>query len=131
MVENTKTDFQLLYPDSCTLWQKVGIICREIYGATDVLADKQLRDKFHALQEAGFGQLPICMAKTQYSLSHDPNRLGRPTGFRVPVRDVRLAGGAGFLTPLIGKIQTMPAFGRQPAAMNIDVDAEGKITGLF
>ena len=77
VVDNTKTDFSLLYPDTCTLWQKVGIICREIYGATDVLADKKLRDKFHALQEAGFGNLPICMAKTQYSLL-DRSAAGRP-----------------------------------------------------
>ena len=85
VVENTKTDFSLLYPDTCTLWQKVGIICREIYGATDVLADKKLREKFHALQEAGFGHLPICMAKTQYSLSTDPGLVGRPKNFDVPL----------------------------------------------
>ena len=84
VVEGTKTDFSLLYPDTCTLWQKVGIICREIYGATDVLADKKLREKFHALQEAGFGELPICMAKTQYSLSTDPGLVGRPKNFDVP-----------------------------------------------
>ena len=73
---------RLLYPDTCTLWQKVGIICREIYGATDVLADKKLREKFHQLQEAGFGHLPICMAKTQYSLSTDPGLVGRPEELR-------------------------------------------------
>ncbi|NLF08787.1 MAG: formate--tetrahydrofolate ligase, partial [Pirellulaceae bacterium] len=85
VVENTKTDFTFLYPDTCTLWQKVGIICREIYGATDVLADKKLRDKFKQLQEAGFGDFPICMAKTQYSLSTDPLLLGRPKNFDVPL----------------------------------------------
>ena len=84
---NTKTDFSLLYPDTCTLWQKVGIICREIYGATDVLADKKLREKFHQLQEAGFGHLPICMAKTQYSLSTDPGLVG-------PAQELRRAACA-------------------------------------
>ena len=84
-----------------------------------------------SLTRLGFDKLPICMAKTQYSLSHDPNRRGRPTGFTLPVRDIRLAGGAGFLTPLVGTIQTMPAFGRQPAAMNMDIDENGRITGLF
>jgi formyltetrahydrofolate synthetase len=75
--------------------------------------------------------LPICMAKTQYSISHDPSRKGRPTGFKLPVRDIRLAGGAGFLTPLVGTIQTMPAFGRQPAATFMDIDENGRVTGLF
>ncbi len=100
VVEHTKTDFSLLYPDTCTLWQKVGIICREIYGATDVLADKKLREKFHQLQEAGFGHLPICMAKTQYSLSTDPGLVGRPKNFDVPLRDVMVSAGAGFVVVL-------------------------------
>ena len=100
VVERTKTDFSLLYPDTCTLWQKVGIICREIYGATDVLADKKLREKFHQLQEAGFGHLPVCMAKTQYSLSTDPGLVGRPKNFDVPLRDVMVSAGAGFVVVL-------------------------------
>ena len=108
VVENTKTDFSLLYPDTCTLWQKVGIICREIYGATDVLADKKLREKFHQLQESGFGHLPICMAKTQFSLSTDPQLVGRPKIFDVPLRDVMVSAGAGFVVVLTGDIMTMP-----------------------
>jgi formate--tetrahydrofolate ligase len=131
VVDNTKTDFSLLYPDTCTLWQKVGIICREIYGATDVLADKKLRDKFHQLQEAGFGHLPICMAKTQYSLSTDPLLVGRPKGFDVPLRDVMVSAGAGFVVVLTGDIMTMPGLPKVPAAESIDIDENEQIVGLF
>jgi formate--tetrahydrofolate ligase len=131
VVENTKTDFSLLYPDTCTLWQKVGIICREIYGATDVLADKKLRDKFHALQEAGFGNLPICMAKTQYSFSTDPMLVGRPKNFDVPLRDVMVSAGAGFVVVLTGEIMTMPGLPKLPAAESIDINEKGEIVGLF
>jgi formate--tetrahydrofolate ligase len=131
IVENTKSDFSLLYPDSCTLWQKVGIVCREIYGATDVLADKKLRDKFEALQNAGFGNLPICMAKTQYSLSTDPALKGRPKHFDVPLRDVMVSAGAGFVVVLTGDIMTMPGLPRVPAAEAIDINENGEIVGLF
>jgi len=131
VVESTKTDFAFLYPNSCTLWQKVGIICREIYGATDVLADKKLRDKFHALQDAGFGQLPICMAKTQYSLSTDPGLKGRPKNFDVPLRDVMVSAGAGFVVVLTGDIMTMPGLPKVPAAEMIDIDENGQVVGLF
>jgi formate--tetrahydrofolate ligase len=131
VVDNTKTDFSLLYPDTCTLWQKVGIICREIYGATDVLADKKLRDKFHQLQESGFGDLPICMAKTQYSLSTDPALVGRPKNFDVPLRDVTVSAGAGFVVVLTGDIMTMPGLPKVPAAESIDIDENDQIVGLF
>ena len=131
VVERTKTDFNLLYPDTCTLWQKVGIICREIYGATDVLADKALREKFQALQENGFGEFPICMAKTQYSLSTDPGLKGRPKNFDVPLRDVRVSAGAGFVVVLTGDIMTMPGLPKVPAAEMIDINEQGEIVGLF
>ena len=131
VAENTKTDFSLLYPDTCTLWQKVGIICREIYGATDVLADKKLRDKFHQLQDAGFGELPICMAKTQYSLSTDPQLVGRPKTFDVPLRDVMVSAGAGFVVVLTGDIVTMPGLPKTPAVESIDIDENEQIVGLF
>jgi len=131
VVEKTKTDFSLLYPDTCTLWQKVGIICREIYGATDVLADKKLREKFHQLQEAGFGHLPVCMAKTQYSLSTDPGLVGRPKNFDVPLRDVMVSAGAGFVVVLTGDIMTMPGLPKLPAAETIDIDEKGQTVGLF
>jgi formate--tetrahydrofolate ligase len=131
VVQRTKTDFSLLYPDTCTLWQKVGIICREIYGATDVLADKKLREKFHQLQEAGFGHLPVCMAKTQYSLSTDPGLIGRPKNFDVPLRDVMVSAGAGFVVVLTGDIMTMPGLPKLPAAETIDIDENGQTIGLF
>jgi len=131
VVENTKTDFTLLYPDTCTLWQKVGIICREIYGATDVLANKKLRDKFHRLQEDGFGHLPICMAKTQYSLSTDPLLVGQPKNFDVPLRDVMVSAGAGFVVVLTGDIMTMPGLPKIPAAESIDIDEGEQVVGLF
>ncbi len=131
VVENTKTDFQLLYPDTCTLWQKVGIICREVYGATDVLADKKLRDEFQALQNNGFGNLPICMAKTQYSFSTDPLLKGRPKKFDVPLRGVKVCAGAGFVVVLTGDIMTMPGLPKVPSAERIDVDSTGRISGLF
>ncbi len=131
VVEQTKTDFQFLYPDTCTLWQKVGIICREIYGATDVLADKKLRDEFQALQDAGFGNLPICMAKTQYSFSTDPLLKGRPKKFDVPLRGVRVSAGAGFVVVLTGDIMTMPGLPKVPAAESIDINENEEVVGLF
>jgi formate--tetrahydrofolate ligase len=131
VAETTKKDFTLLYPNTCTLWEKVGIIAREIYGATDVLADKSLRDRFHALQDGGYGELPICMAKTQYSLSTDPGLKGRPRKFDVPLRDLRVAAGAGFVVVLTGDIMTMPGLPKVPAAEAIDIDSDGKVVGLF
>ena len=131
VAENTKPDFSLLYPDTCTLWQKVGIVCREIYGATDVLADKKLRAKFRRLQDEGYGELPICMAKTQYSLSTDPGLVGRPKNFDVPLRDVRVSAGAGFVVVLTGDIMTMPGLPRVPSAAQIDIDENENIVGLF
>ena len=131
VTENTKTDFSLLYPNTCSLWDKVGIICREIYGATDVLADKSLRAKFHKLQADGFGEFPICMAKTQYSLSTDPGLKGRPKKFDVPLRDVRVSAGAGFVVVLAGDIMTMPGLPKQPAAEMIDINENGDVVGLF
>ncbi len=131
VAENKKTDFQLLYPDSCSLWQKVGIICREIYGATDVLADKRLRAKFQHLQDAGYGDLPVCMAKTQYSLSTDPGLVGRPTRFDVPLRDVQVSAGAGFVVVLTGDVMTMPGLPKAPVAQQIDIDEHENVVGLF
>lgn len=131
VTEKTQTDFHLLYPDSCSLWQKVGIICREIYGATDVLADKKLRAKFRRLQESGFGDLPVCIAKTQYSFSTDPGLKGHPKHFDVPLRDVKVAAGAGFVVVLAGDIMTLPGLPKVPSAELIDIDEDGNIVGLF
>ncbi|MBI3750044.1 MAG: formate--tetrahydrofolate ligase [Chloroflexi bacterium] len=124
-------DFKLLYPDDMPLAQKIETIATRIYGADGVdfspLATRQLA-QYEAL---GFGHLPICVAKSQYSLSHDPALKGRPSGFRVPIREVRLSAGAGFVTPLAGEMRTMPGLPSRPGGENIDIDPEGEILGLF
>jgi formate--tetrahydrofolate ligase len=124
-------DFRLLYPDAMPLRDKIEAIATRIYGADgiDVLpaAAKQLA-QYEAM---GFGGLPICMAKTQYSLSHDAKLLGRPTGFRVPIREVRLSAGAGFVTPILGDMRTMPGLNSRPGGERIDIDADGNVVGLF
>ena len=123
--------FRMLYDLDWSIRKKIDAIATQIYGADGVAYEKPGESAIESLTRLGFDKLPICMAKTQYSLSHDPVRKGRPTGFTLPVRDIRLAGGAGFLTPLVGMIQTMPAFGRQPAAIGMDIDENERITGLF
>ena len=125
-----KSQFHLLYPDDLSLWDKTRTIAREIYGADDVVADASVKAKFRALESAGFGALPICVAKTQYSFSDDPTRLGAPTGFDVTVKDVRLRAGAGFVVALMGDIWTMPGLPRSPAAERIRI-VDGEIEGLF
>jgi formate--tetrahydrofolate ligase len=124
-------DFQPLYPDDASLISKIEAIATKVYGADGIdllpAAAKQLA-QYEAL---GFGNLPICMAKTQYSLSHDAALKGRPTGFRVPIREVRLSAGAGFITPLAGEMRTMPGLPSRPGGENIDIDAAGDIVGLF
>ena len=123
--------FDFLYPLDWSIKEKIEKIATGIYGASGVsyepLADKQIA----AYERAGFGNLPICMAKTHLSLSHDPNLKGAPTGFTVPVREVRASVGAGFIYPLIGTMSTMPGLATHPAFMSIDVDENGEITGLF
>jgi formate--tetrahydrofolate ligase len=130
-VDSGHADFRPLYPDSEPLMAKIKRIVREIYGADGVIADTRLRQKLRDLEAAGHGHLPICMAKTQYSLSTDPKLLGRPRNFDVPLRDVELRAGAGFVLVLAGDVLTMPGLPKLPAANDIDVDAQGRITGLF
>jgi formate--tetrahydrofolate ligase len=113
------------------LWNKVRTIAKEIYGADDVLDDKRLRAKFRSFESAGYGHLPICIAKTPASLSTDPGLKGRPQHFDVPLRDARLCAGAGFIIALAGDIMTMPGLPKRPAAENIDVDGDGNVVGLF
>jgi formate--tetrahydrofolate ligase len=117
--------FQPLYPDELPLWEKMRTIATEIYGAEDIIADKRVRDQFRDYQAHGYGHFPICVAKTQYSFSTDPNLRG------APIREVRLAGGAEFLVVVCGEIMTMPGLPRQPAAQAIRLDANGQIEGLF
>ena len=131
LAESGKADFHPLYPDHSSLLAKVKKIAREVYGADDIIADTKLRDRFHKLEEEGYGDLPVCMAKTQYSFSTDPSLKGRPRDFDIPLRDVELRAGAGFVLVLTGSIMTMPGLPKVPAAESIDIDAKGQIVGLF
>jgi formate--tetrahydrofolate ligase len=123
--------FRLLYPDEMPLWDKMRTIATEIYGAEDIIADKRVRAQFQEFQDAGFGHFPICVAKTQYSFSTDPNLKGAPSGHVVPIREVRLSGGAEFLVVVCGEIMTMPGLPRAPAAHSIRLDENGLTQGLF
>ena len=125
------SQFQLLYPDDMPIKQKIETIAMKIYGADGVDFDPIAERKIEAYTKWGLGKLPICMAKTHLSLSHDGNLKGRPTGFRVPVRDIRPSAGAGFLFPLLGTFTTMPGLPSKPAAIHVDIDKDGKIVGLF
>lgn len=123
--------FAPLYPDALPLWDKIDTIARRIYRADRAVTSDRVRAQLTAWERAGHGDLPVCMAKTQYSFTADPDRLGAPTGFEVPVRDVRLAAGAGFVVAICGDIMTMPGLPRVPAAESIGLDPEGRIDGLF
>jgi len=123
--------FQLLYPDEMPLVGKIEAVARRIYGADGVDLAPAATKALKHYEDAGFGRLPVCMAKTQYSLSHDAGLKGRPSGFRLPVRDVRLAAGAGFVTPLVGEMRTMPGLPSSPGGERIDLDAAGEVLGLF
>jgi formate--tetrahydrofolate ligase len=126
-----ESNFAPLYPDGMGLFQKIETIAKRIYHADQVIADKSVRDQLRAWEAAGYGQLPVCMAKTQYSFTTDPNVRGAPTGHSVPVREVRLAAGAGFIVVICGEIMTMPGLPKQPSAEVIRLDADGRIEGLF
>lgn len=123
--------FAPLYPDDMPLMEKIETIAKRIYHADDVLADKKIRDQLRLWEDAGYGHLPVCMAKTQYSFSTDPDLRGAPTGHSVPVREVRLSAGAGFIVVICGEIMTMPGLPRTPAAMSIMLNNAGEIEGLF
>lgn len=124
-------NFAPIYPDDMPLFEKIETIAKRIYRADEVLADKKIRDQLRQWEEQGYGHLPICMAKTQYSFSTDPNLRGAPTGHSVPVREVRLAAGAGFIVAICGEIMTMPGLPRVPSAEAIMLNSEGQIDGLF
>ncbi len=123
--------FRPLYPDDMPLWTKLRTIATEIYGAADIIADKAVRARFRELDQAGHGHFPICVAKTQYSFSTDPNLKGAPSGHVVPIREIRLSGGAEFVVAVCGEIMTMPGLPRTPAAHAIRLDEGGLIEGLF
>ena len=130
-LENKKSNFKVLYEDELSLTEKIEKISKEIYGAESVNIAPSAKKQISKLEELGFGKLPICMAKNQYSLSDDPTKLGRPEGFEINVRDVYVSAGAGFVVALTGAVMTMPGLSKNPAAYNIDVDDNGVITGLF
>ena len=131
MAESGAANFAPLYPDDMPLFQKIETIAKRIYHADEVLADKVIRDQLHSWEKAGYGHLPICMAKTQYSFSTDPNLRGAPTGHSVPVREVRLSAGAGFVVAICGEIMTMPGLPKVPSAETIRLNDAGQIEGLF
>ena len=125
------SNFAPLYPDEMPLFQKIETIAKRIYHADEVLADKSIRDQLKAWEAAGYGHLPICIAKTQYSFTTDPSVRGAPTGHSVPVREVRLSAGAGFVVVICGEIMTMPGLPKVPSAEVIRLNADGNVEGLF
>ena len=126
-----KADFRYIYDEKETIPEKIGKIAREIYGAAGVDFTKEAQRELEELEALSFDKMPVCMAKTQYSLSDDAALLGRPEGFRITVRELRLAAGAGFVVALTGSILTMPGLPKHPAAMDMDITEDGRITGLF
>jgi len=131
LVEGGTARFTPLYPDNMPLADKIDTIARRIYRADGVQMDARLRAQLAAWEAAGHGHLPICMAKTQYSFTTDPERRGAPTGFTLPVRDLRLSAGAGFVVAICGETMTMPGLPRVPAAESIGIDGDGFVAGLF
>jgi len=131
VAESGVSNFKPIYPDEMSLFEKIETIAKNIYHADGVVADSKIRDQLKQWEDAGYGNLPICMAKTQYSFTTDPNRRGAPTGHSVPVREVRLSAGAGFVVVVCGEIMTMPGLPRVPSATSIRLNDSGEIEGLF
>tara|TARA_B100001559_G_scaffold283270_1_gene257859 strand:- start:3074 stop:4747 length:1674 start_codon:yes stop_codon:yes gene_type:complete len=131
IADSNSSKFKPLYDNKMSLWDKTEYVAKNIYGASQIIADKKVRNQFKKLEDDGFGEYPICMAKTQYSFSTDPLLMGAPSGHDVPIREVRLSAGAEFVVVVCGEIMTMPGLPRIPAAEGIDVDDEGLIQGLF
>ncbi len=131
LADSNSASFKTLYNDDMPLWEKTDYIAKNIYGASGIIADKKVRNKFKKLEEDGYGNYPICMAKTQYSFSTDPLLMGAPSEHEVPIREVRLCSGAEFIVVICGEIMTMPGLPRKPASENIGVDKNKDIEGLF
>ncbi len=131
LADSGESQFAPLYPDEMSLWEKIQTVARRIYRADEVVADQKIRNQIRDLQNEGFGHLPVCIAKTQYSFSSDPNRKGAPTGHVLPVREIRLSAGAGFIVVVCGDIMTMPGLPRVPAANSIRINPAGQVEGLF
>lgn len=131
LIESKPSEFKPLYDNNLSIKEKLEIIASEIYRADGVMFTAQAEKSINEIESLGFGNIPVCVAKTQYSLSDDPSKLGKPTGFKITVRDVRLSAGAGFAVALTGDIMTMPGLPKTPAALKIDCDNDGNISGLF
>lgn len=129
--EEPKRDFKLTYENDMPIKKKIEAIATKIYGAANVEYESQASKRIKAFEEAGFGKLPVCMAKTQYSFSHDPKMLGAPSGWTLPIKDARLSAGAGFVYLLCGDMMTMPGLGKTPGGQNIDINEKGEIVGMF
>ena len=131
LVDSGHANFAPLYPDNMPIWDKIKTIATRLYRADDIIADKKIRDQIRNLQDSGYGHFPVCIAKTQYSFSTDPNLKGAPSNHVVAIREVRLSAGAGFIVVVCGDIMTMPGLPRVPAANSIDMDGNGDVVGLF
>ena len=131
LVDGGHANFAPLYPDEMPIWDKVKTIATRLYRADDIIADQKIRDQIQSLQDSGYGHFPVCIAKSQYSFSTDPNLKGAPDNHVMAIREVRLSAGAGFIVVVCGVIMTMPGLPRVPAANNIDVDHNGEVVGLF
>ena len=131
IAESGASQFSPIYPDEMPLLDKIETIAKRIYHADKVIADKKIVDQLRLWEEQGYGHLPVCMAKTQYSFSTDPNERGAPTGHSIPVREVRLSAGAGFVVVVCGEIMTMPGLPRVPSAEHIRLNEQGEVEGLF
>ncbi|MBQ6646797.1 MAG: formate--tetrahydrofolate ligase, partial [Clostridia bacterium] len=129
--EEGENNFTFSYEDSATIKQKIEAIATKVYGADGVTFLPDAKKQMKRLSELGFGSLPVCIAKTQYSFSDDPTKLGAPENFKITVRNIKVSAGAGFIVALTGEIMTMPGLPKVPAAENIDVDENGVISGLF
>ena len=131
IADSNKSQFSTLYPDKMNLFEKIETVCKKIYRADEVVADKAIRDQLVAWEDSGYGDLPVCMAKTQYSFTTDPNKRGAPVGHSIPIREVRLSAGAGFIVVVCGDIMTMPGLPKIPSAENIYLNENSQIEGLF
>ena len=131
IVEGNTANYAPLYPDSMPLLEKIECVAKSIYRADEVVVDKKIRDQLKQWEQQGYGNLPVCMAKTQYSFTTDPAQRGAPVGFSIPVREVRLSAGAGFVVAICGEVMTMPGLPSVPAAESICINDEGVIDGLF
>src|SRR5690606_33134224 len=130
LIDAGGADFKPLYDEKLPLFDKIDTICKQIYGASGAVADKKVRDQLKQWEQDGYGHFPVCMAKTQYSFSTDPNLRGAPSGHEVPIREVRLSAGAGFVVVICGEIMTMPGLPSKPASENIFLNDDGEIEGL-